>query len=376
MKYTGFKFYLLAIFAAIIIFTNLGSIPLLDPDEPVYGQTPKEMIATGDYVSPRIYGDYWYDKPPMYYWLVAASYKIFGLSEFAARFPAALFAVLGLLVVYVSARKLFNERVAFSSALILLTSLEYIYLSKAAVTDMTLCFFLTGSLLAFLLKRYYWFYVFAALAVLTKGPIGILFPLLIAGIYILLTKQWPILRQMKLFSGFALFLVLALPWYLIMYNIHGQIFFETFFGFHNVTRFMAPEHTSTEMWYFFMPVLIAGFFPWSAALAQSVSASLSASNAVDKKSLVFLNIWAWFVFLFFTLSHTKLVSYILPMWPPLAIIAAWYIDQRWHDYKNYCSGWSLTLLVLVTASLGGLWYGAQKFPELIVGIVAVGALLT
>ena len=129
MRRFGAEFFCILVVALFIMFFQLGSYPLLDPDEPVYAQTPREMLAAGDLLSPRIYGDYWYDKPPMYYWLVAGSAKIFGMGEFAARFPSALFAVTGALFLFGSISRLFNVRIGFFSALVMLTSLEYYYVS-------------------------------------------------------------------------------------------------------------------------------------------------------------------------------------------------------------------------------------------------------
>jgi len=145
----------LAIIVAFNIFFGLGSIPLLDPDEPVYAETAREMIQFNDYLSPRIYNEYWFDKPPMYYWLVAGAMHVFGDGEFAARFPAALMAFLTVIMLYCSITRLFNERTGFWSALVLATSVQFFYLGKAAVTDTTLLFFLTGSLLCYLHKQYW-----------------------------------------------------------------------------------------------------------------------------------------------------------------------------------------------------------------------------
>ena len=111
----------------LITFSNLGNLPLFDPDEPVYAETALEMLHNQDFISPRIYGDFWYDKPPMYYWLVAGAFKIFGVGEFAARFPSAFLAVAASILVYLSGRKLFNDRVGLLAALVLATSLEYFY---------------------------------------------------------------------------------------------------------------------------------------------------------------------------------------------------------------------------------------------------------
>jgi 4-amino-4-deoxy-L-arabinose transferase-like glycosyltransferase len=342
--------------AGLITFLYLGNAPLLDPDEPVYAQTALEMLQHEDFISPRIYGDFWYDKPPMYYWLVAASFKLFGVGEFAARFPSALLAVLGSVLIYLCGRKLFTERAGFLSALILSTSIEYFYLSKAAVTDITLTFFLTAALLAFLQEKYYLLYICMALAVVTKGPIGILLCGGIIMLYLLLTGNLAQLKRMKLGSGIALFTVVAAPWYLSMYYYHGMDFINTFLGFHNITRFLQPEHTGTR-WYYYIPVLIIGFFPWTAFLPQAAIAGVR-EQGTAKNAVYFLLVWLSVVFLFFTFSQTKLVSYILPMYPPLALLIGWYFDKAWAEKRaGILTGASLIFTLAAALLAAGAVYG-------------------
>jgi len=367
-KRLGSGFWLVAIISIMIVFFNLGGIPLLDPDEPVYAETPKEMMAFDEFVSPRIFGEYWYDKPPMYYWLVSASYKIFGLTEFAARFPSALLAVICTLVVYLSGRRLFNERAGMAGALVLATSIEFFYLGKAAVTDMTLLLFLTISLLSFIEKKYYLAYIFAALATLTKGPIGLLLPGAIVFSHILVTRNWSQITKMKIPSGLLMYAIVALPWYVVMYSLHGSAFIDTFLGVHNLTRFTSPEHPEGVLWYYYIPVLILGFFPWTAIMLQSMWASLTKSRQ-EFGVLVFLNIWAIAIFVFFTISQTKLVSYILPMYPPLAMIVGWYIDRLWTaNNRQRANSWGIVLGILALLFTTGMIMGLKAMPALQSGV--------
>lgn len=359
---------LIIVVAALILFVNLGGMPLLDPDEPVYAETSREMLVFNDFLSPRIYGEYWYDKPPVYYWLVAGTFKLLGISELAARLPAALMALATVILTYFAGVRLFSPRAGLISALALATSTEFFYLGRAAVTDTTLNFFLTACLLAFFTERYYLFYVLSGLAVMTKGPIGLLFPGAIIFLYMLFGRRFDLLRYMKIPAGIALFSITAIPWYWMMYNIHGSAFIETFFGFHNITRFTSPEHPEGILWYYFIPVLILGFFPWTAVLAQSVWTSLTASRG-KFRTMLFLNIWAWFIFLFFTVSRTKLVSYILPMFPPLALIAGWYFDRIWElRYKGNAFSWPVMLTILTALLAGGMVYGVPLMPALQTGV--------
>lgn len=359
---------------ALILFVNLSGIPLLDPDEPVYAETAKEMLAFNDFLSPRIYGEYWYDKPPMYYWLVAGTFKLLGISELAARLPAALMALMTVILIYFAGVRLFSPRAGLISALVLTTSIEFFYLGKAAVTDTTLNFFLTACLLAFFTGRYYLFYILSGLAVMTKGPVGLLFPGAIIFLYMMFGWRFDLLRYMKIPAGIVLFSITAIPWYWLMYNIHGSAFIETFLGFHNITRFTSPEHPEGMLWYYFFPVLILGFFPWTAILAQSIWTSLTASRG-KFQTMLFLNIWVWFIFLFFTVSRTKLVSYILPMFPPLALIAGWYLDRIWElRYKGNAISWPLMLTILTAIFTGGIVYGVQLMPALQTGVYLSAAI--
>ena len=371
----GFNILFILFFAGLIIFPHLGTLPLFDPDEPVYAQTAQEMLHFKDFISPRIYGEFWYDKPPMYYWLVAGAFKMFGIGEFAARFPSALLALLGVVVVYLSGRKLFNDRAGLLSALILATSLEYFYLSNAAVTDMTLTFFMTAALLSFLHKYYYMFYGLAALAVVTKGPIGIVLCGAIVVLYLVLTSNLRLVKHMNVVRGTTLFAVIALPWYLVMYYYHGMAFVDTFLGYHNVTRFLQLEHSSGVLWYYYIPVLIIGFFPWTPLMVQALFAAVQEKGQTRNHG-IFLVIWTFVVFLFFTLSQTKLVSYILPMYPPLALLVGWYFDKAWRskDYKSlHWFAGSLTVVALIVVI--GLLYAAERVTSELLFPVQVAAVL-
>lgn len=304
----GKQFWLLLLLTSLTIFINLGSIPLLDPDEPVYGETPKEMMQFNDYCSPRIYGQFWYDKPPMYYWLVAGSYKLFGVNEFAARLPSALLAVLCVTVVCYMTAKLFDQQTGIISGLVLATSLEFFYLAKAAVTDITLTLFLTLALLCFLRRHYCLFYFFSGLATLTKGPIGLLFPGAIVIIWLGLTQQLNAIRHMKILRGMTVWSLVVLPWYGAMFYVHGMDFVNGFIGVNNILRFATPEHVETAGWYFFIPVLILGFFPWSPLLIPAITRAVKAKDSATFSIVSFLIVWAAFIFVFFTLSNTKLVT--------------------------------------------------------------------
>lgn len=367
---------IIAGFAIFTIFFGIGGVPLLDPDEPVYAETAREMIQFKDFLSPRIFLEYWYDKPPMYYWLVAFAQMIFGDNEFAARFPASLMAFGTSVMVYVSGTKLFNERAGFWSAIILTSSIQFFYMGKAAVTDTTLLFFMTGAVLAFAHKRYWLMYACMALATVTKGPIGIVFPGAIIFLYLVVVGQLREILRMHVIRGLLLYFLIASPWYYAMYTVHGMEFIETFLGFHNVVRFTTPEHASRVTFWYYLPVIILGMFPWTGILCQSIKASISESRIDDMRKLLLLHVWWIFVFVFFTICKTKLTSYILPMWPPMAMLIGWNISRMMIKLRHNTTFYSwMTGSGIMFLLLGVGWIiGGNHLPEAQFSLIMLGAL--
>ncbi|MCD8175115.1 MAG: glycosyltransferase family 39 protein [Phascolarctobacterium sp.] len=362
--------------AIVTMFFGLSAVPLSDPDEPAYAETAREMIATGDYVSPRIFGDFWYDKPPVFYCLVALSFKFFGDGEFAARFPAALMAALTAVLLYVSITKIFNERAGFWSALIFGSCGMIFILGKAAVTDTTLMFFTTAALL-FFLHRYYWMmYVFMALAVMTKGAIGIMFPMGVICFYILFTGRFSEIRRMHIIRGLILFSALSCIWYYTMYHVHGPDFIRTFLGFHNLMRFLEAEHPGRTSFFYYIPVIIIGLFPWTGLFLQSIMASVNDSRIDEMRKLLLFHVWWLLVLIFFTVCKTKLVSYILPLFPAIAVIIGWYISymiqkSRARDTFNSWAFGSALMYIFIAA---GWMVVARRLPEAEFSGVVLGVL--
>lgn len=362
--------------AFFMILFGLNGVPLLDPDEPVYAETAREMLQTGDFLSPRIYGNFWFDKPPMYYWLVAISQFIFGYNEFAARLPAALMACATSIMLYISTTKIFNERAGFWAAMILTSCVEFFYLGKAAVTDTTLLFFMTSALMSFINKRYWLMYVCMALATVTKGPIGIVFPGAIIFLYLLFMGQLREIFRMHVIRGLLLYFLIASPWYYAMYTVHGMEFIDTFLGFHNITRFTTPEHSNRVTFWYYIPVIILGLFPWIGMLPMAIRSSICESRIDDMHNLLFFHIWWIFVFLFFTICKTKLVSYILPLFPAFAVIIGWNIARMLNKLRHNTtfhswaagSGFSFVILAI------GWIIGSRYLPEVDFSMIMLGVL--
>ena len=315
--------------AGFLYLSGLGEVPLTDPDETFYAQTADEMHQVDDWVTPRIFDEPQFEKPIFYYWLIRISYNIFGVNEFAARFPSVIFAVLGLIGVYLLGRLIFSPLCGLLSALVMTTSVEYMILARACVTDMVLTVSILFCLLFFILgqtsgrKRHYLAAaVMAAVAVLTKGPIGLFLPGMVILVYLSAGMRWKKIGQIPLFSSIFLFLVVCLPWYLLVYRLHGETFLNAFFGFQNITRFLVPEHRIGDTPFFYIPVVIGGLFPWSTFLifgAITFFKERITSPGVKGYKL-FLAAWFLVVMLFFSASRTKLVTYIFPLFPVLAIV--------------------------------------------------------
>ena len=237
--------------AALLLFFCNGQLWITDSVESNYALTAREMVLSGDWISPQIYGNYWYDKPVFFYWLTAAGFKIFGFNEFAARFFPALSGMAGLGLLVYAAKKLYGEKTAFWSGVILMTSTEFFLISKSVITDSTLFFFFS-----------------MALATLTKGPIGFLLPGLIMVLFLFFTRGWSEIKNMKVFSGGLLFFLIAAPWYVAMYNLHGSAFIDQFFGTHNFLRATVSEHPRDNVFYYYTLVLLLALFPWSGLLPR------------------------------------------------------------------------------------------------------------
>ncbi|MCI5837026.1 MAG: glycosyltransferase family 39 protein [Veillonellaceae bacterium] len=313
-----------SVVAGVLLYAWNIHLPLTNPDEAVYGETAKEILFAGDWLSPRIYGDYWYDKPPLFYWLTATSFRLFGITDAAARLPSVLAGIAAASYLAWDARPVFGRRAAFFAAAVYLICWEIWILAQAAVTDMTLSFLLLVAGLGLWRGRTVLPYVAAGLALLTKGPVGVLFPALTAFLYFLCTRDTARLRSWKLPRGVLISALFGLPWYVYMTAVHGQVFIETFLGFHNVTRFLTPEHATQHAWWRYLPVLAIGFLPWTALLPALFARGVQAVRRGTWRaggSKLWCTLWFGNIFIFFSLSGTQLVSYIAPAFAPLALLA-------------------------------------------------------
>lgn len=384
---------ILIIFSLYLFFFQLGGMALTDPDETFYAQTAKEMVSRGEWITPYLYGNPQFEKPILCYWLIEISYKAFGVNEFAARFPSAVFAMLGVIALYFLGSILFNRKMAFLASLMLATCVEYIILSRACITDMVLATFMLSGFLFFFYgttsgKRYFYLLSAAAfaLATLTKGPVAIILAGTILLIYLALNRDWGIFRKMPLFSMCAVFFAVTMPWYIIVYKIHGTAFTDAFFGFHNVNRFLEAEHAIGSQIYYNIPVVFGGFFPWSVFLPIgfwfAIAKWFKAPDTVEAKSCRFILIWFFVIFVFFTISSTKLATYIFPLFPALALMAAYAWDvflREEASSRGVRIGMKISYYFLaIGALIGGIVAPiavGMKYPALEEGVLASASFL-
>jgi 4-amino-4-deoxy-L-arabinose transferase-like glycosyltransferase len=283
-----------------------------------------------------------------------------------------------IMYVYVQGKQIFNKEIAFTSSLVLATSLGFVYIGKASVTDMALLFTLTVTMVSFYQEKYYLAYAFCGLALLAKGPIGYGFPALIMLCYIIICRHWSLLRTMKIPQGILIAFLVGLPWYFLMYGAHGNDFLDTFIGYHNITRFTAPEHPGQNQFYFFIPVLLAAMLPWSGAIVPAIIRFIKKHDPF-KDALAFCLIWAGFIFVFFSISKTQLVTYIAPMFPPTAYLIGWYA-YRCRIEGTVPKVWIGTMIVLGIAFLGcnalPLNEDAEYFQPVVLWVSILFAIIT
>lgn len=350
---------------ATIVLLLIGNawLAITDPVESNYALTAREMLESGDYISPRIYGNYWYDKPIFFYWELILGFKIFGINEFGARFFPAVFALLNVGLVYWFAKKLYGAKTAFCSALIFSTTTSFFYLSKAVITDMAFVFFFNAVLISFYMayssgkrRLYLASFFFAGLATLTKGPVGILMPGLILLIFLIIRKRPGELLRMMWLPGLAIFCAVCC-WYYQMYTLHGADFITNFFGVHNFLRATVSEHSRDDVWYYYTMIFLLGFFPWSFLMLYQLKRRFAElrekirARKVDE-AILFLALWAFLVNALFQMMATKYITYSQPAFLPLAILAGCLLADRLGLVKKIAIGaWVFYMIATFAAAV-------------------------
>lgn len=323
------RFLLAAVLAVIagLFLARLGAAGYGDPDEGRYGAVAAAMVRSGDLVVPRLCGVPYLEKPPMLYWLTAASFGTLGVSETTGRLVPALAALAAAAVTAWIGRRVFGTAVGIAASAILALSPEWFALGRLLTTDMVLAFFQTAALASFLAAErtgrrggYLAFWALLAPATLTKGPVGALLPVAIVALYVVLTKQWRLLREIRLVPGGLLLLALSVPWFLAVQARYPE-FLRFFVVDQHLARFGGSEAEHAEAFWYFVPVFVIGFFPWI-FLLPAVLARGAARDPGPRRARFFLAIWFAVIFSFFSVSKGKLATYILPAFPPVALLVA------------------------------------------------------
>ncbi len=347
----------LAVLAWFLYFHNASAAGLTGTDEPRYAQVSREMLRSGDYITPYLMHEPWYEKPPLYYWLTAAAFAVFGVNEAAARLPAALFAV-GFLILFAwQTRRLFPGEAARYSVPVLLSSLGWIAFGRGASPEMLFASALAGALgfmgMWLWLGRRRWlfaFYGMLALSVLAKGFGGVVLAALTLGLYCAVTRDIRWLVRVLNPWGVILFAVIALPWMAAMYFKHGNAFVADFIVKQHFRRFLTSELAHPGPWWYYGPILLAGLFPWTA----HVFVARGWRQAMADHRRVFLLCWIASMLLFFSPSQGKLPGYILAVLPAIAmwIGEEWKRAQLW-QMRVICALQALFLLA-VSSVLGSV----------------------
>ncbi len=325
----------------------LGGHPLANPDEGRYAEIPREMLATGDWITPRLDGVPYFEKPPLVYWLTAACEKFFGPGETSLRLVPAFFGFAGILISYGATRRIFGREAGLAAAVVLGTSLLYFGLSRLLVIDMVVSVLMVGALFAFLLgmrapagaerRRWlYLMYIAMALATLAKGLIGFFVTGAVMFFWLLICGQWKRLRPLYLPTGAVLFLAIAAPWHVLVAQRNpGWAHF--YFIHEHWERFTTTGHGRYQPWWFFIPIVLAGLFPWVVFLWPSLREATRGGWRARRENadVWFLLVWIGFIFVFFSKSQSKLIPYILPIFPPLAALIGIWLARVWREATSF-----------------------------------------
>lgn len=343
----------LSLLLAIIFGVFLGLSPLTNPDEGRYAEVAREFLARSNFITPTVDYLIFLDKPPLVYWLMAFSMKIFGVGVWAVRLIPALFAYVGCIGTFITAAQLYNRRTAWLAAIILASSLLYFAMSHYVNMDMAIAVLISLSLYAFILAVqqeqyrtlcFYLFYLLCALGFLCKGLIAFVFPCIVIGSWMVLTKNWRLLKKMHLFRGTLLILAISLPWCIAVQKANPE-FFHYFFIFEQFTRYSGNQFNNQEPFWFYLTIVLFGFLPWTAFIFDT----LKKTWITPKDTNLYFLLWIGLIFVFFSISHSKILSYILPIFPALALLTAVYVDNKWETYNRYER--SILLYVAINISL-------------------------
>ena len=365
----------------VCYFSHLGAIGFVGPDEPRYAWIARDMAETGDWVTPRLYGKPWFEKPVLYYWGAALCFKLFGVSEAAARLPSAISALLATLALAWLALRLYGAETARWFLLLLPTTVGMIVFSHAAATDMPFSGMLTMAMVCAavvlgltrnenspVIPQTPWlalflFGFFLGLAVLAKGPAAIILSGGAIFLWALITKRWRDAFRLFHPAALASFCLTALPWYILCASRNPD-FFRIFIIEHNFKRYLTPEFQHIQPFWYYGPIILIAILPWSGILLViGYDAVLSFRQSQWKESnSLFLALWTIFPLVFFSFSQSKLPGYALPVLPPLSALAARSLVLAFQRSLAAARWVAIAVAMLLMAPAGVFWYLALTPP--------------
>ncbi|KWN64423.1 4-amino-4-deoxy-L-arabinose transferase [Burkholderia ubonensis] len=360
---------LLILALAVVWFAPLGLRHLIPSDEGRYAEMAREMFVTGDWITPRYNGYKYFEKPPLQTWLNALTFAWFGIGEWQARLYTALASFAGVLVVGFTGARLFNPLSGFLAAVVLASSPYWNLMGHFNALDMGLALWMTITLCALLLAQrpglrpaaargWMWAcWASMALAVLSKGLVGLILPGAVLVLYTLIARDWALWKRLYLVSGLVIFFAIVTPWFVLVQQRNPE-FFNFFFIVQQFRRYLTPEQNRPGPFYYFVPVLLVGFLPWLSVAWQSLRHALRMPRQPNGFApMLVLMIWSAFIFLFFSASHSKLISYVLPVAPALALMIGAYLPLVPAErFRRHLLGY---LVFLVVAAFGIIFLAYQ-----------------
>lgn len=391
-RYMG---WLLCFLCVAVLFVNLGRANFFEPDEGRNAEKAREILLLNDWVTPHENFLPVLDKPMFFYWLVAFSYKIFGIAEWSARLPSTMFAFGCLILVYRFSRRWWGPWAAMWSVLILLTNVEFFLLARIVIFDTTLTFCVTLALCSFYsalhtenekTRKIYCLLLYGALATgtLVKGLIGLVIPGMVGFVYLLIKNRWSSLRRLYIIPGTLLSVVIIGAWYLWA-DARNPGYLRYYLWDEHLTRYLTDDFNRENPWFYFFVVMAAGYLPWTLFLPL-VGRYLWQER--DDKN-IFLALWVALPFLFFSFSNSKLPQYLLPVYPPLALLSGQTLAKLFTEPEPKKRRlWYLPCIFVASfvfyLFMGGLWQRLLPMPIrdivdqnfLFVGLAAAALILT
>jgi 4-amino-4-deoxy-L-arabinose transferase-like glycosyltransferase len=329
---------LLLSIAAVALILKLGAGSLAAWDEAIYAQVSKEMVQSGDWLTPHWSYSPWFEKPPLFMWITALSYRIFGISEFAARLPAAISGLALLLLTYFTARLAYDEKTGLLAAAILFTCYHFLSFSRFGTMDTMLTLFIYLALYGYLRlnkdNQKWWYLIWAscALALMVKGAGGIIAPAAFILALAFDRRFTEAIQSSQFWQGVMLAVLVVAPWHILMSVWYGRAFIDEYIGYHVVSRSTRTLEGNASSYFYYIGKLVDGFFPWSLLLPFVVISAIRKHLKDQSRSWILLILCA-LVFGLYTLVPTRRPWYIIPLYPALAILTAGFLKNIYRNYQ-------------------------------------------